>query len=108
MIYNVDAWNNFCRVFELPETYPEGYLFGGGKPVEFLMIDWFQPIEGVGRAAVTKEVWKEKVGEIKVKKVSQEELIEILVPFLSKKRYIKKERKYLILCDFGAALTFNT
>ena len=39
MKYLVDGWNNFCRVFEIPESYPEGYLFRDGKSVSFLMID---------------------------------------------------------------------
>lgn len=35
MKYLVDGWNNFCRVFEIPESYPDGYLFGGGLDSQF-------------------------------------------------------------------------
>ncbi len=107
MIYSVDGWNNFCRVFEIPETYPEEYLFGGGKPVEFLMVDWFNPVPGIGQPAVSKEVWRKEVGEIEVKEISLDWFQESLVPWLLTKSYIKPGRDYLILCDFGAALQFR-
>lgn len=107
MTYLVDGWNNFCRVFEIPESYPEGYLFGGGKPVNFLMIDWFNPVPGIGQPAVTKEIWRKEVGEIKTKEISINELQESLIPWLLEKQYVKNGRDYLILCDFGAALRFS-
>ena len=106
-MYSVDGWNNFCRVFEIPRKYPTGYLFGGGKSVNFLMIDWFNPVPGVSKPAVTKDVWREKVGEIKIKEISDNELYETLIPWLKKKKYIKPGADYLILCDFGAALRFK-
>lgn len=108
MIYSVDGWNNFCRVFELPELYPEGYLFNGGKPVSFMMIDWFNPVPDIGQPAVTKEVWRKEVGEIETKEITTDELQESLVPWLLKKQYIKPGRDYLVLCNFGAALWFST
>lgn len=107
MTYLVDGWNNFCRVFEIPESYPEGYLFSGGKPVNFIMIDWFNPVPGIGQPAITKEVWREKVGEIETKEVSIDELQKTLVPWLLEKHYTKHGRDYLILFDFGAALQFS-
>ena len=107
MTYLVDGWNNFCRVFEIPESYPEGYLFGGGKPVNFLMIDWFNPVPGIGQPAVTKEVWRKEVVEIETKEISINELQESLIPWLLEKQYVKNGRDYLILCDFGAALRFS-
>ena len=107
MTYLVDGWNNFCRVFEIPESYPEGYLFGGGKPVSFIMIDWFNPVPGIGQPAVTKEVWRKEVGEIETKEISINELQESLIPWLLEKQYVKNGRDYLILCDFGAALRFS-
>ncbi len=107
MTYSVDGWNNFCRVFELPRQYPEGFCFDGGKRTDFLMIDWFNPVPGIGQPAVTKEVWREKVGEIETKEVSEDELKESLVPWLLKKQYVKTGRDYLVLCDFGAAIRFS-
>jgi hypothetical protein len=31
------------HVFRLPETLPDGWCFGGGKPVTMTMVDWFCP-----------------------------------------------------------------
>jgi len=107
MEYVVDGWNNFCRVFELPESYPAGYCFDGGHPVSFQLVDWFNPVSGIGQPAVSKEVWRKKVGEIKTVKISTKELSGNLVPFLLEKQYVKPGRDYLILCDFGAALKFT-
>ena len=107
MEYQVDGWNNFCRVFEIPERYPNEYCFGGGIPVNFEMVDWFNPISGISQPAVTKEVWCKEVGDIEVKQISIDELYKTLVPWLRKKQYIKPGRKYFVLCDFGAALQFT-
>lgn len=108
MNYKVDGWNNFCRVFELPERYPINYCFEGGYPVVFQMIDWFNPIPGICQPAVTKKVWREEVGEIDIKEISIDELQESLIPWLLNKIYIKTNREYLVICDFGAVLRFNT
>ncbi len=106
MKYKVDGWNNFCRVFELPEKYPKDYCFNGGYPVSFQMVDWFNPVPGIGQPAVSKEVWREKVGKIETKEIIISELHETLVPWVKEKIYIKTGRKYLIICDFGAAIQF--
>ena len=105
-LFAVDGWNNFCRVFELPEKYPDGYCFNGGHIVEFKLVDWFNPIMGVGMAAVSKEVWKKNVGEIDIKRVSIND-IKSLIPYLCKKPHIKSGKNYLILCSFGASIVFD-
>jgi len=107
MKYAVDGWNNFCRVFELPDEYPKGFCFGGGKPVVMVMQDWFYPVQEVNQAAVSKEVWEEEVGPIKVTEVDGDELTEKLTTWLRKKDYAKPGRSYLVICDFGLALTFE-
>lgn len=107
MKYKIDGWNNFCRVFEIPEFYPKGYLFGGGKPVVFQMVDWFNPVPSIGRSGITKKEWREKVGEIKTKEITLDELYETLVPLLLYKQYIKQGREYLVICDFGAVIGFK-
>ena len=107
MKYKVDGWNNFCRVFLLPEEYPNDYCFGGGHPVNFQMVDWFNPVPDISQPAVTKEVWREKVGEIEIKDVSIEELHESIVPWLREKQYVVPGREYLVLCDFGASVRFS-
>ena len=97
-----------CRVFELPETYTGEYCFAGGHDVTIRMVDWFCPVEGLGQPAIPKDQWLEKVGtQAESKSVTYEALYSSVVPFLLKKQYIKPDRKYLVLFDFGAALTFS-
>lgn len=107
MEYKVDGWNNFCRVFEFPEKYPEGYCFDGGIAVKILMVDWFNPVAGVDQPGVTKEVWEREVGEIKTKNVSGDDVREYLIPFLQEKSYVLPDRKYLVMCDFGLVFAFE-
>lgn len=85
--YKVDKSNNFCRVFEVPEKYPKGFC-NPAVPVEFKMVDWFNPIPP------------------EVNTVNLEKLRNDLVPWLKGKIYIKPGRSYLVLFDFGATLTF--
>ena len=103
MKYNVDSWNNFCRVFELRDHYPRGFCFGGGKAVNFQMVDWFNPVPGVHQAGVSKDVWREKVGEIKTTEIDGDDLTKRLDAFIGSKKYIKPGKYYLVVCDFGLA-----
>lgn len=105
----VNPWNNFCRVFELPKEYPTGFCFNGGYPGEMLMVDWFNPVGEVPQAAVTKEVWQEKVGDPAEQdlEVDIDELGEKLLPFMKAKQYIQPGRTYLIIFDFGGSLIFE-
>ena len=107
MKYQVDGWNNFCRVFELPTGYPTGYCFGGGKPVMMLMVDWFNPVQGPPQPAVTKKAWEREFGPIETTEVDGDELTEKLVPWLRQKEYVNADGSYLVLCDFGLAITFK-
>lgn len=107
MKYNVDGWNNFCRVFELPARFSSEFCFGGGIPTNFQMIDWLNPVPDIGQPAVSKEVWRKKVGEIKVKEIDHDELRGFLVPWLKMKQYIKQGETYIVICDFGACFTFR-
>lgn len=106
MKYKVDGWNNFCRVFELPLNFPSDFCFNGGIPVQFKMVDWFNPVSGIPQPAVSKEVWRDKVGEIKVEEVEISELENTIIPFLKQKQYVKIGRSYLVLYNFGGATTF--
>ena len=107
MKYQVDGWNNFCRVFMLPESYPKGFCFGGGRPVNFQMVDWFYPVPDVHQSGVSKKVWKEKFGSIESKEIDLKELEGTLIPFLKKKQYMVPGRKYLVLYNFGASSIFD-
>ena len=81
---------NFCRVFELPDTYPEGYCFGGGKPVTMLMVDWFNP-------------WPD-YPDLK----TWDDVTKLLLPFLQKKVYVKPGKRYVLITDFGTSLVFGS
>lgn len=107
MKYKVDGWNNFCRVFELPEHFSPEFCFGGGIPTTFQMIDWFNPVPDLGQPAVSKKVWEEKVGGIQIKEIDLDELRSFLVPCLLMKHYIREDRTYLVLCEFGACFIFT-
>lgn len=107
MKYKVDGWNNFCRVFELPDAYPIGYCFGGGHRVNFQLVDWFYPVPGISMAAVSKEVWKEKVGKIEITEIDLDVLEKEIVTFLKQKEYVKPGKQYLIIYDFGGSTIFK-
>lgn len=106
--YEVNGWNNFCRVFELPEEYPSDYCHDGGHRVNFQLVDWFYPVPGISQAAISKKEWREEVGEIETKEVTTDELKQKLVPWLQNKRYMKADREYLVICDFGVSFTFKS
>jgi len=106
MYFEVDGWNNFCRIFELPAAYPSDFCMPA-IPVNFNMVDWFNPIQDLPVPAVSKELWVEKVGEIEVKKIDIKTLQISLLSFLKGKQYVKQGRQYLVLTDFGASFTFE-
>ena len=82
--------DNFCRVFELPTYYPEGFCFNGGLPVTFKMVDWFYPVPD----DMQDKTW--------------EDIEALLKEFLAKKIYVKKGHKYLVITDFNKSFTFDT
>jgi hypothetical protein len=85
--------NNFGRVFELPAHYPEGFCFGGGKPVQMTMVDWFNPWPQTDVTGKEIETW--------------EEVKELLLPFLIGKRYVLPGRQYILITDFGESMMFG-
>lgn len=105
--YNVDGWNNFCRVFEIPTQFPDGYCVNGGLNITFKMVDWFCPLDLGDRPAVSKEIWMEKVGPIESVNISSDELKNQLLEFLVNKVYVKPNKTYLVIAEFGAIFTFT-
>ena len=85
---------NFGRVFELPEHYPKGFCFGGGKPVQMQMVDWFNPWPDSVLIENPPETWAE--------------VAEMLRPFLMQKSYVKPGRRYILVTDFGESLVFGS
>ena len=105
--YKVDGWNNFCRVFQLPDTYPEEYCFHGPKQAIFNMVDWFNPVPEIPQPAITKVEWIKTVGEYTNKIITYQQLYQTIVPFVKTKTYIKPYKQYIIICDFGASIMLN-
>lgn len=85
--------NNFCRVFEMPETFPSGSLFGGGKHVGMKMVDWFYPINSDEISQGDVRSWEDYTKE--------------LIPFLQKKSYVKPGRQYVLVTRFNKSLVFT-
>lgn len=81
---------NFCRVFELPTEYPRGHCFGGGRLVQMLMVDWFNP-------------WPPELPD----EATWQDVTKLLRSFLSGKRYVKPGRQYLVVTGFGEAMLFE-
>ena len=100
-IYAVDGWNNFCRVFRLPESFPDGYCFEGSRKTTFAMVDWFNPVPEVAITAVSKQVWEQEVGRIVAHKVDHAELSARLTEFIKRKTYFKQGSRFVVICDFG-------
>lgn len=92
--HKVTELTNFCRVFRLPEEFQEGFCHGGGKPVNFQMMDWFnpvclRPVTGLG----APETW--------------EQAKEMLPDFIKGKIYYEPGRRYLVLTDFNTSLIIS-
>lgn len=114
MNYQVNGFNNFCRVFQLPAEYPKGYCFGGGLPTTFVMVDWFNPVPELPQWAISENKYQEliKSGELvddgnHSKEVDSDELQKSLTDFLKQKNYVKQENTYLVITNFGMSFTFS-
>ena len=88
----VTETNNFIRIFRIPNQFPSDFCFGGGHPVNFQIVDWFNPIP-------QEELWSGKT-----KTLSEKELEEYrgsIREFIKVKNYYDPEFKFLALCDYG-------
>jgi len=63
----------FVRVYRLPERLTDGYCFGGGRPIPFLNVDWFEALVSEGRDG--------------------------LILFISRKAYFDVNARFLVLGD---------
>ena len=114
MNYQVNGFNNFCRVFQLPAEYPKGYCFGGGLPTTFVMVDWFNPVPGLPQWAISEKKYHELIesGELvddgsHSKEIQAYELQKELTDFLKQKNYTKDGNTYLVITNFGMSFTFS-
>lgn len=97
---------NFCRVFELPQAFPGDFCFGGGIPVGFKMVDWFNPVPTMTLGPSTDGMPCLSGSELDMTPEQNEKLRAGLLDFLSRKRYVLTGRKYLVLTDYGDAFCF--
>jgi hypothetical protein len=93
-MFTIHADTNFLRLFELPEQYPQGFCFSGGKPTTFVLIDWFNPFfpqDGLwnGPKTLTHD--------------ERNDLVAALTEFIKCKWYMKAGRKYLAMTDYNDA-----
>jgi hypothetical protein len=63
----------FVRVYIVPERPTNGYCFGGGVPIIFLNVDWFEAPIAAGR--------------------------DDLIGFIKRKQYYHDNSRYLVLGD---------
>lgn len=84
--FKINQMNNFMRIFRLPTDFPSDYCFSGGHPVEFQLVDWFNPIE-----------------PDTLKKVDLSKHREMIREFVRGKVYFDPSVKYLAIADYGDA-----
>ena len=78
--------NNFMRIFRIPNQFPSDFCFGGGHPVNFQIVDWFNPIpqeELLSGKAKTLEKYRRGIRE-----------------FIKVKNYYDPAFKFLALSDY--------
>jgi hypothetical protein len=63
----------FVRVYRLPDRLTDGYCFGGGRPIPFLNVDWFEAPVSEGRVG--------------------------LIQFIRTKQYFEQGALFLVLAD---------
>lgn len=61
------------KVYRLPVKLTDGFAFGGGRPITFTNVDWFNAFVGMTRDDLEK--------------------------FVRSKKYVMPGAKYLVLCD---------
>lgn len=84
MEIDMDAWlagpRTMVRVYKLPQQLSNGFCFGGGIPITFLNVDWFEALVPAGTAPLRE--------------------------FIRRKNYFDPHARYLALSD-DPSLTFT-
>lgn len=84
--------NNLMRIFRIPKEFPSGFCFGGGHPVNFQIVDRFNPIP-------QEELWSGKTKTLNGKEL--EEYRGAIREFIKVKNYYNPEFKFLALSNYG-------
>jgi hypothetical protein len=92
--FTISEETNFVRIFRLPLSYPRGFCFGGGYPVNFQLVDCFNPFS-------TQEIYgsTHKI----IGGDEYENHIDHLRDFIGKKVYFERGSRYLAIADYGDA-----
>lgn len=92
MTFNITQNNNFIRIFRIPNEFPSDFCFGDGHPVNFQLVDWFNPIP-------QEELWEGKTKNLTETEI--EEYRQSIRKFIEVKNYYNPEFKLLALSDYG-------
>lgn len=109
----INQKNNLIRIFKIPYEYPKGYCFGGGKDVNFVMVDWFEaypsmlcPAEISGSEEINEKLKDFPPlldcpnREIELTQDLREKLNSFLCTFIKKKNY-RDGHDLLAITDYG-------
>ena len=83
---------NIIRIFKLPDKFPSGFCFGGGRAVNFQMMDWFNPIP-------LEYFW-----DYPTKTLSAEEMDNLrsdVRQMIKEKNYYDSKSRYIALAEYG-------
>ncbi len=89
----ITSSTNFIRIFKAPMEYPEEYCHGGGIPVNFQMVDWFNPYPQ-SDLNVTD-------GTVVLDPLKRKELNDLLKNFIKGKTYYSKNEMFLAITNYG-------
>lgn len=109
----ITSRNNFIRIFKIPAVFPRGFCFGGGKLVQFEMIDWFNPYPAIPIYTTEEAVGSDLSraflpltdypnGELELTQDLREKLNTMLTEFIRKKNY-NDGSDLLAITDYGDA-----
>jgi len=83
---------NFLRLFRIPKQFPDKFCFGSGILTEFLMVDWFNPLEERQFFGLEK---------IDYSYQELEDLTFVLIELIKTKEYYRPDFKYIAITDFN-------
>lgn len=106
MKYLVTEETNLCRVFQMPDAFPMGFI-SQPMPYLFMLLDWFNPVPD---AALSPD-WRLPTSNDGVGRILEgdrvDDLIDPLTRFLAEKHYCSKGGQFLVATDFGLSFTFK-
>ena len=112
----ITSKTNFVRIFKIPHDYPRGFCFGGGKDVNFVMVDWFEPYPVMLPPFINKEEFSELSNfvplyecpnqELEITPAFREQLNTRVSEFIRKKNY-SDGHSLLAITSYGDAFVIQ-